>query len=745
LQTLDYCRGVKTGICSLTLGFAALLVLAFASAASSSGGQTQIVVIGGPGFLTETLDGTITGSVATAPGTFPGTYSAAANGSIAYDDSNGAGGIWIVSPAQPPVELDSSPNDSDVAISPDGWKVAFARYDVATDTSDLYVVNANGSGLALVASGDGNNNLSFPSFSPDGSTIAYKCRSGNYAPGTGIGCGPTSTGTYTTGGLMLVNADGSDRRMILSYISGTEGDSLSWSPDGQSIALSEVPDQGGGPSEVFVYRTDGSDLLDYADPSRQVTHDADAGYFPHFSPDGTEIIFEKVVDNHWVFFTIDPNGTNEQELSSLSGGQFEVVPPASGGGPPATVDVGQPLPAPDGPVLVHSWISQCDGYLVETAADAFTACVPGHGRTGFYSNTSIAVASDDSVVYSDLSAGPGGAEGPIWLSRPNTAPVELDSSVYDFEPSITSDGSQVTFARLDPASGTSDLYVVNADGSDLKLIASGAGSNRMYLSSPAFSPDGGSIAYLCSSVDGSSTETATTCGPLFDGTFRAGGLMLMNADGTDARMIVTGGGDNLSWSPDGQWLATTGSSGVSQVFAYHTDGSDIFMANDPSRQITNATGSSGGAGDPQFSPDGSQILYSSSLDDNGDFGSFQYVIGRDGTGRHEVFLAPLDLSFSPPGLFVPQHGGGGPSATVAPTQAPVPNVTSLGYHAAKIKLAARLFAAKVARRAYSSRVRQGHVISQSPRAHTVTGVDQHSATVVKLVLSRGRRPRHHHR
>jgi len=737
---------VKNGVRFFLL--AAFVVLAFGiSAAAGSTDQTQIVLSNGGGFTIETLDGTVTGSVAAAPGTFPGSFSAAANGSIAY--SNGGGvvdGVWLVSPDQPPVELDSSPQDLDVAISPDGSKVAFSRRDPDTDSSEIYTVNADGSDLTLIASGGGNNNLAFPTFSPDGSTIAYECRYANNPAGTGIGCGPTSIGTYTSGGVMLMNADGSDKRMVLTYLVGTQGDSISWSPDGRSIAISGCVtliadnEQSCGPQQVFVYHTDGGDLLLGNEPARQVTNETSPAVLnPQFTPDGSAIVFEKIVDNQWVLYRIDADGMNEQQLSPPTSGQFEVVPPATGGGPPATVTVGQLPPGPDSPVVVSSWMPSCKGYLVETAAGAFTGCVLGHGRTGFYSNSSIAVASDDAVVYSDLSAGAPGAAGPIWLSRPNTAPVELDSSVYDFEPSISSDGSRVSFARYDPVTGGSDVFTINADGSDLTLVASGTGTNSMYLSNPTLSPDGRAIAYVCGSIDKSYTENNEFCGPLFDGTFRAGGLMLMNADGSDKRLLVNQAGANLSWSPDGQWLATEGRGGI---YAYRTDGSDLFMGGQPSRQITGQTDANNPGSDPQFSPDGSQIMYQTNFGDNGasGAGSYTYVIGRDGTNPHEVFLAPLDLGIGVPGLFVPQDGGGGPLATVPPTQTPVPNVKSLGYHAAKVKLSARRLAAKVTRRSYSSLVRRGHVVSQFPRARTIAQLTSTQKTVVKLVLSRGKRP-----
>ena len=734
---------MRIGIRFFLLTLAMLSVLAIAPGASSDVAQTQIVVPGGSGFQTETLDGTVTGSVAVAPGTNAGSYSAAANGSIAYGDSNGLGGVWVVNPNAPPVQVDSSPQDWDVAISPDGSKVAFTRVDPTTEASDIYVVNANGSGLTLVASGGENNALGSPSFSPDGSTIAYTCTVANDATGTGIGCGPTAAGTYVGGGVMLMNVDGSDQRLIVGFLFGNLGESLSWSPDGQSIAVSEVSDQGLGPSEVFVYRTDGSDLLSFGTASRQVTQDPDDTFFPRFALDGIEIIFEKIVDNQWILYTVNADGTGEQALALPFSGRFEVVPPATGGGPSATVQVGQLLPSPDGTVIGPSWIVECRGYLVETAVDAFTTCIPGHGRTGFYSSTSIDASSNDAVVYSDLSAGPGGADGPIWLSRPDAAPLELDSNVNDFEPTISADGSLVTFARDAPAvgdiSGGSDIYTIHSDGSDLTLVASGTGTNGMYLSNPTLSPDGSAIAYVCGSIDHSYAENNKFCGPLFDGTSRAGGLMLMNADGSDKRMILTSGiGSDLSWSPDGQWIATAGGCAGchSQIFAYRTDGSDLFMGAAKNRQVTSET--AGGPWDPQFSPDGSKILYQVDLN--------AYEIDRDGTNRHEVFVAPPDLGITVPGLFVPQKSGpGGPSASVAPTQVPVPDVRRIRFRVARARLAKWRLVAKIVRRRYSA-VSWGSVISQSPRQNTYAKLGQNGApTVVKLVISRGPRPRHSHR
>jgi len=98
------------------------------------------------------------------------------------------------------------------------------------------------------------------------------------------------------------------------------------------------------------------------------------------------------------------------------------------------------------------------------------------------------------------------------------------------------------------------------------------------------------------------------------------------------------------------------------------------MGGTSSRQITHET-QPGGAWDPQFSPDGSQLMYQINADDKGDSaaGSYSFEIGRDGTNRHAIHY--------------------------------------------------------------------GHVISQSPRAQSYARLGPNGApVVVKLVLSRGRRP-----
>lgn len=350
-----------------------------------------------------------------------------------------------------------------------------------------------------------------------------------------------------------------------------------------------------------------------------------------------------------------------------------------------------------------------------------------------------------------------GSSAPVTLVRPDGQVVVLDSNPNDFNPSISPDGSKVAFARLIPqdyqGAWPSDLYVVNTDGSGLKQIASGGDSQ---LDAPTFSPDGSTIAYKCQpTFTAVSTSVGNGCGPLPDGSYRAYATLLMNADGSDKRVILLDQGttQSLSWSADAKWIATEsvapctcsdGNQQSTQVFVYHTDGSDLFNGGDPSqdldpdpsRQVTHETDGWGGVW-PQFlAGSSSQLVYYRAVDDSGAEAGYDYMINVDGTDRHELSLSTEGAQY---GLIIPATGGAGPPPFVNVMRVPVPSVHSLGYQAAKQRLrSAHLRVGKTSRR-FSSRVPRNHVLSQKPRGGGYAHRTTRRAPPVKLTLSRGPR------
>ncbi len=169
--------------------------------------------------------------------------------------------------------------------------------------SELWVMNADGSGKRMLARGGGpGSGLGFGDWSPDGRRIAFINR-------------------YST--VYVMNADGSGQRRLTQ---GGELSGLRWSPDGRKILLSCLKCAAGprsrfsGWGEVYVMYADGSAL-------RNLTRDPRTEWRPEWSPDGRKIAFGR----------LEPG-----ERSEI------VVMNADGSGKRTLADGGGPVWSPDG-------------------------------------------------------------------------------------------------------------------------------------------------------------------------------------------------------------------------------------------------------------------------------------------------------------------------------------------------------------------------------------------------------------
>jgi hypothetical protein len=137
----------------------------------------------------------------------------------------------------------------------------------------------------------------------------------------------------------------------------------------------------------------------------------------------------------------------------------------------------------------------------------------------------------------------------------------------DVDPAWSPDGTRIAFARA--VGGNSDIWVMNADGSDQTQLTRGPRDERY----PSWSPDGTRIAYR-------GYPNAT------------GGTAIFTMDRLGASPTVvphTNGGDQPAWSPDGRRIAYTATA--------TSDPSDdriwvIGVGGDSPRQLTNTPGAS---------------------------------------------------------------------------------------------------------------------------------------------------------
>jgi Tol biopolymer transport system component len=189
-----------------------------------------------------------------------------------------------------------------------------------------------------------------------------------------------------------------------------------------------------------------------------------------------------------------------------------------------------------------------------------------------------------------------------------------DGKGYAGQPEWSPDGQSVVYTAGDKQSGsTHDLYVVPVDGGTPKKLTPGGKD----LSSPRWSPDGKYIVYLDNAGDRNNT------------------VMIMNADGTGAKELVTQGfNKGVEFSPDG-----------SKIVYYSIappNGSDVFILPIAGGATSNLTHLSAEDYDPTWSPNGKQLAWAGRSGQD-----FKIMVG-DADGNNQKTVSTGDGSDSQP-------------------------------------------------------------------------------------------------
>ena len=203
--------------------------------------------------------------------------------------------------------------------------------------------------------------------------------------------------------------------------------------------------------------------------------------------------------------------------------------------------------------------------------------------------------------------GSSGATGPASYTR------LTDSPGYDAECSFSPDGSQVLF--VSDRDGDPDLYVMNADGSDVRQLTNEPG----YDGGPFFSPDGRWITYRTDRIEKDQLH-----------------IHVIRADGSHDTAVTSGESVEWApyWHPSKPWLIWTGADHSDPTarpnydlwIARYAEADDGQLTFSPPLRLTDHP-----SADvlPVFSPDGRYLLWTT---------------GRSADRSSQLWLAELDLA-----------------------------------------------------------------------------------------------------
>ena len=311
-----------------------------------------------------------------------------------------------------------------LAWSPDGRKIAFVSDRDADGSSvarNIYVMNADGSGVERLTLFGIVGWADQPAWSPDGRRIAFHAREHGNAVG-----------------VYVMNADGSGVER-LTYSDATDENPV-WSPDGRRIAFVSARD---GDYEIYVMNADGSGVerLTYSTYYGKDANMRSYDHEPAWSPDGRRIAFVSGRDGNHEIYVMNADGSGVERLTFFGGMSWATWGPAW---------------SPDGRGIAFSWQRRNGGWEIY----AVNADGSGGGCLAYSSDQPAWSPDGRRLAFGSGQYGDGWG---IYAMNADGSGVErlTSASAPSDQPAWSPDGQRIAFVSRH--GGKPAIYVVAVD------------------------------------------------------------------------------------------------------------------------------------------------------------------------------------------------------------------------------------------------------------------------------------------
>jgi Tol biopolymer transport system component len=197
--------------------------------------------------------------------------------------------------------------DDQPSFSPDGQRIYFERFTVATNDDAIWTMTTDGSDQRRILGPFPNGFVTDPNISPDGKTISFQGSDGSVV-------GPPPN-LEPARGLFTADLNGDNITQIRPFTSD-QTIKADWAPNGRRIAVTENANHfnPNDSANIVTMRPDGSDLRKLTNFHDGVTN----AVFGSYSPDGLWIVFRLVAHGLFGLYRMHPDGSELQAILPLS-------------------------------------------------------------------------------------------------------------------------------------------------------------------------------------------------------------------------------------------------------------------------------------------------------------------------------------------------------------------------------------------------------------------------------------------